>query len=64
MIVFNAFQIVIAFVAWPFLIQWLNEATFRGAGAAFWAAIVCYVVAFFCMVASVAHSLDSTKGRW
>jgi len=55
---FNSFQIVAAFTAWPFLIAWLDEAAFRGASVAFWAAIALYVVAFFMMVGSVYYSLD------
>lgn len=55
---FNSFQIVGAFVAWPFLIQWLSDAGFRGAGAAFYSAIVLYIVAFFAMVASVYFNLS------
>lgn len=41
---FNAFQLVILLVIWPHLIQWLSTAEFRGNGAAFWSAIVIYVV--------------------
>lgn len=61
---FNSFQIVVAFVAWPFLIQWLGDAEFRGAGAAFYAAAVCYIVAFFCMVACVYHSIETKWNGW
>jgi hypothetical protein len=55
---FNAFQIVAAFVAWPFLISWLTTAEFRGAGVAFYAACALYVVAFGLMTISVAESID------
>lgn len=55
--VFNAFQIVIAFAAWPYLISWLADAEFRGVGAAFWSSIICYVVATIFLVASVSESL-------
>lgn len=54
---FNSFQIVAAFVAWPFLVAWLSDADFRGAGVAFYAAGVLYVVAFVSMVGSVYHSI-------
>lgn len=54
---FNSFQIVAAFVAWPFLIACLNDATFRGALVAFYAACALYVVAFFAMVACVYDSI-------
>lgn len=55
---FNAFQITAAFVAWPFLISWLDTAQFRGATAAFWSSAVFYVVGFFAMVGSVYNSID------
>lgn len=57
---FNSFQIVAAFVAWPFLIAWLPSATFKGADVAFYAACVLYIVAFAAMVVSVYESL----GKW
>lgn len=59
--VFNAFQIVAAFVAWPFLIAYLQTAGFNGALAAFYASCALYLVAFCCMVASVVHSLEEFK---
>lgn len=55
---FNAFQIVGAFVAWPFLISWIDTATFHGAGVAFYAACALYVVAFGAMVVSVHNTLE------
>jgi hypothetical protein len=55
---FNSFQIVAAFVAWPFLISWLSEAQFRGAPVAFYAACALYVVAFFAMVGAVFVSIE------
>ncbi len=55
---FNAFQIVAAFVATPFGIAWLSDATFKGASVAFYAACAAYVVAFFGMVASVFTSME------
>ena len=56
---FNAFQIVAAFVAWPFLIHWLSDASFRGAPVAFYASCALYVVAFFVMVGCVYDSIDN-----
>lgn len=56
--VFNSFQITAAFVAWPFLISWLDAAAFRGASVAFWAAIALYVVAFCAMVMCVYDTID------
>jgi uncharacterized membrane protein len=55
---FNSFQITAAFVAWPFLVSYLDDASFRGASVAFWAAIVLYIAAFIAMVACVYQSLD------
>lgn len=56
---FNAFQVTAAFVAWPFLVSWISDATFRGAAVAFYAACALYVVAFGAMVACVYHSIDT-----
>ena len=53
---FNAFQCVIMYAALPFVIGWLDGAGFRGAGAAFYAAIGVYVISSGCMVAAVYHS--------
>ena len=58
---FNSFQITAAFVAWPFLVSWLQDATFRGALVAFYAACAFYVVAFAAMVASVYRSMEEFK---
>lgn len=58
MILFNSFQITAMFVAWPFLIAWLQEANFQGASAAYYAACALYLVAFGAMVFCVANTLD------
>jgi len=50
---FNAFQCVVMYASLPFVIGWLDNATFRLAGPAFWAAIAIYVVSSFCMVGAV-----------
>ena len=55
--IFNSFQIVAAFVAWPYLISWLSDAAFRGAGAAFYGSCALYVVAFGLMVCSTYDSI-------
>lgn len=55
---FNAFQIVAAFVAWPYLISYLSDAAFRGASVAFYSACALYVVAFGFMVLSVTNTLE------
>ncbi len=57
---FNSFQIVAAFVAWPFGIAYLQQASFTGATPAFYAACALYVVAFAAMVRSVYTS----TGEW
>lgn len=41
---FNSFQFVAIFAAMPFLVAYLFDATFRFAGAAFWAALAVYVI--------------------
>lgn len=58
---FNAFQIVAGFVAWPFFISWLSQASFRGAGVAFYAACGCYVIAFGAMVAAITDQIERTN---
>lgn len=56
--VFNSFQITAAFVAWPFLISWLADAQFRGAGAAFYGSCAFYVAAFIAMTGCVYNNID------
>jgi Na+-driven multidrug efflux pump len=55
---FNAFQSILMFALMPFGISWLSEQAFRGAGIAFWAACVGYIVAFCLNVAAVRVALD------
>jgi hypothetical protein len=55
---FNAFQIVAAFVAWPFGIAWLAKADFPGAGPAFFAACALYLVAFAAMTNCVYSQIE------
>ncbi len=55
---FNSFQILSAFVAWPFFVNWLSDAEFRGASVAFYSACGFYVVAFAAMVGCVYKSID------
>jgi hypothetical protein len=47
---FNAFQIVALFAAWPHIIGWLGTKPFPYSTAAFWIAIVAYIVGFAGMV--------------
>lgn len=58
---FNSFQVVAAFVAWPYLINWLTEASFRGANVAFYSACALYVVAFFSMIGCVYYTAENNK---
>lgn len=50
---FNSFQIVTMFVAWPFLVNWLHSASFSGAAVAFYAACALYVVMFGVAIAAM-----------
>lgn len=56
--VFNSFQITALFAAMPFLVGWLWTATFSGAAALTWVAIVAYVVFFVLMCGAVLHAVD------
>lgn len=56
--VFNSLQLTGAFVAWPFLISWLADAQFRGAGVAFYAACAAYVIAFGAMTFCVHEQME------
>lgn len=58
---FNAFQITGAFVAMPFLIAYLSDATFRAANVAFFACCGLYVVAFMGMVMSVYAAISGDR---
>ena len=58
---FNSFQIVAAFVAWPFGIAWLGGQSFNGSGGAYIASCALYVIAFGAMVGSVYSSTDPEK---
>lgn len=58
---FNSFQIVAAFLGWPFLIQFLSTATFRGNTVAFYAACAIYVLAFFFMVGCVRLAMNKDE---
>lgn len=43
---FNSFQFVVLFAAWPFIIDWLGNASFAGHSAMWYAAVVAYLVQF------------------
>lgn len=54
---FNAFQLVCLFACGPFIIQYLHTASFVCATAAFWVAIVAYLLGFGALCISVADDL-------
>lgn len=56
--IFNAFQIVGSFAAWPFLIAWLQDATFKGSTACFYSACVLYLVAFGFMIVALTEAME------
>lgn len=58
--VFNAFQITAMFVAWPYLINWLSDACFRGASVVFYSACAAYVVGFIAMCVAVHQQLGDS----
>ena len=55
---FNAFQMTVFFALLPFGLSWLYEATFKGAGVAFWVGCVVYFVCFLMMTAAVRAGID------
>ena len=61
MLAFNAFQIVILFSCLPFIISWLWAATFTGALAFVWIAIITYVVLFCCMISNTYNAMIGNK---
>lgn len=58
---FNSFQLVAAYVAWPFGIQMLADASFRGSAGALFAACAGYVVATGFMVAAVYMATEKER---
>jgi hypothetical protein len=54
---FNSFQLTFMFAAFPFLLDYLQDATFRGAGPAFYCACAAYVVGFIGMCTAVYENL-------
>lgn len=61
MLAFNALQIVILFACLPFIISWLWTATFAGASAVVWIAIITYVILFFMMIGNTFNSMVGDK---
>lgn len=58
MLLFNSIQLTILLVAWPFIISWLEKAEFKGASAAFWAAIVMYGLQLIWTAYAYCRTLD------
>lgn len=58
---FNSFQIVSAFVAWPFLVSWLRTDPFHMAGVLSVTAFIVYLIGFGAMVRLVYDSLDERR---
>ncbi len=56
---FNAFQLVLLFSVFPFIIEWVHTSKFYGHTALFWVLIVGYIVGFIGMVICVFDTLDS-----
>ena len=56
---FNAFQIVAAFVAWPYLVAWLATADFPFSEVAVCCTLAIYVVAFFFMFVAVVDKMEN-----
>jgi len=58
---FNAFQLVTLFAALPFGIGWLHGSPFPYSTAAFYTAIVVYLVLFVTHVAALASFVQTEK---
>lgn len=61
---FNAMQLTAIFAGLPFLIMYLDDATFRGARAGFWLALVMYIVAYFVQVGCVYYTTTNRDHWW
>lgn len=61
MFLFNAIQITALFALLPFAVQWVSEATFKGAGAAFWVLIAGYLVSFGFTVAAWYEFMEKNR---
>lgn len=55
---FNSFQIVGFFAAYPFLVGWLFTAEFAWHTAAAWASLAGYIAYFAFMVAAVLSAIE------
>lgn len=55
---FNAFQLVTLFAAMPYIVGWLHSNPFPFSIAAFWTALVVYVVLFIVMCFGMADLIE------
>lgn len=55
---FNAFQAVVLFAIWPFLIGWPARGPFPFSFGVMWLAIVAYAIGFIAMCASVVRAMS------
>lgn len=55
---FNSFQLVTMFILWPFLLNWLNAASFSFSQIAFYGASALYVVMVGFAVAMAYEFID------
>lgn len=60
--VFNAFQVVVLFIAMPWIIGWLKTASFTCSEAVFYVACAVYVIGFVMMVACVSEAMEKHNG--
>ncbi len=55
---FNAVQMVVLFALWPFLAQWINDASFIASGIVFWIMIIAYLIGFIGLIIAVRIAID------
>ena len=58
---FNSIQLVVLFMIYPFVLQWVLGAAFYGSLVLFWALVVGYVFSAWGMIFAVYESFDK---RW
>ena len=60
---FNSFQLAFCFVAAPYVIGWLETATFKGANAAYISAYVLYFLGFVFITIAIFRLLEEFDGK-
>jgi hypothetical protein len=58
---FNAFQLNILLVCWPFIIGWLHTKPFEYSPALFWVSIIAFLVHFIFNLICVAEQFDRKR---